>query len=256
MDKQGLDDLFSLDGRVAIVTGGSRGIGRAVAEGYSLAGAKVVVSSRKSDACDEAAAAINAAGGTALAVPAHVGRVEDLEFLVSRTVEEFGGIDIVVNNAANALAQPLGGLTPEAFEKSLNANLRGPMFLTQLALPHLEASEHASVINVASAGAFLFSYGMHLYASGKAGLLAFTRSAAAELVGRGIRVNAIAPGTIDTDMVRNNPPEIQESMAQAALMGRAADPDEMLGIALFLASDAGSFTTGATFSVDGGMAPR
>lgn len=256
MDQQGLDELFSLDGRVAIITGGSRGIGRAIAEGYSLAGARVVISSRKAAACDEAAAAINDSGGTALAIPAHMGNIEDLETLVERTVDEFGGIDIVVNNAANALAQPLGELTPEAFDKSLNTNLRGPMFLTQLALPQLRESDHASVINIASAAAYLFSFGMHLYASGKAGLLAFTRSAAAELVGTGIRVNAIAPGTIDTDMVRANAPEIQQTMAEAALMGRAAHPDELLGIALYLASDASSFTTGATFSVDGGMVPR
>jgi NAD(P)-dependent dehydrogenase (short-subunit alcohol dehydrogenase family) len=256
MDRESLDKLFRLDGRVAIVTGGSRGIGRAMAEAFALSGAKVVVASRKLDACEETVRHIEALGGEALAVATNMGKLDDVERLVSRTADCFGGVDILVNNAANALAFPFGQITPEGWEKSFNVNLRGPVFLIQHALPHLERSPHASVINVSSAGAFLFSAYIHMYAAAKAALLAYTRALAAELAPKKIRVNAIAPGTIDTDMVRNNTPEMQESMARAALMGRAGEPDEVVGLALYLASDASSFVTGATISIDGGLAPR
>ena len=237
------------------MTGGSRGIGRSIAEGYALAGAKVVVASRKLEACEETVAAIRKAGGEALAVSTHMGELAQLKALADLTLDHFGGIDIVVNNAANALAQPFRQMTPEAWEKSLAVNLRGPVFLTQYCLPGLDKSAHASVINVSSAGAFLFSAYTHMYAAAKAGLLAYVRSCAAELAPR-IRVNGIAPGTIDTDMVRNNTPETQAKMAAAALLRRAAHPDEVVGLALYLASDASSFVTGATFSIDGGLVPR
>jgi len=251
-----LDALFRLDGRIAIVTGGSRGIGRAIAEGFALAGAKVVVASRKAQACAEAVTAIEKAGGEALSVPTHTGDLEALERLVEATVDRFGGVDVLVNNAANALALPFGQVTPEAWDKSFAVNLRGPVFLLQYALPHLTASDHASVINVSSSGAYLFSAGIHMYAAGKAGLLAYTRSLAADLAPRKIRVNAIAPGTVDTDMVRNNPPAAQEMMAKASLLGRAAHADELVGLALYLASDASSFVTGTTINIDGGLVPR
>ena len=256
MDRQDLDGLFRLDGRVAIVTGGSRGIGRAIAEGYALAGAKVVVASRKWDACDEAVKAIEAKGGEALAVAAHMGNMADIERIVAATVDRFGAIDVLVNNAANALSLPFAEMTEEAWDKSLGTNLKGPVFLIQHALPQLEASDHASVINVSSAGAYLFSSVQHMYAAAKAGLLAYTRSLAAALAPSNIRVNAIAPGTFDTDMVRNNPPEVQEVMAKASLLGRSADTDEAVGLALYLASDASSFVTGTTINIDGGLVPR
>ena len=255
MERAALDGLFGLDGRTAIVTGGTRGIGRAVAEGLVLSGANVAVASRKADACAETAAALEALGGVAIGVPTHLGETGDLDRLVDQTVERFGGVDIVVNNAANALAQPLGQMTPEAWDKSLGVNLRGPTFLVQAALPHLVASDHAAVVNVVSVGAFLFGRYTSLYASGKGGLLTMTRYMAAELADHGVRVNALAPGSVDTDMVRNNPPEAQARMAEASLMGRLADPDEMVGPVLFLASEASSYMTGQVLVVDGGLAP-
>jgi len=175
---------------------------------------------------------------------------------VDRTVEAFGGIDIVVNNAANALAQPVGEYTPEGFAKSLDVNLRGPIFLVQAALPHLTKSRHAAVLNVLSGAAFLFSSRVSLYGIGKAGLMSSTRSMAAELGPRGIRVNALSPGTVDTDMVRANSPEQQAEMTAIQIMPRMAHPDEMVGPALLLVSDAGSFITGHVVFADGGMVPR
>jgi NAD(P)-dependent dehydrogenase (short-subunit alcohol dehydrogenase family) len=171
-------------------------------------------------------------------------------------MEHFGRLDIVVNNAANALAQPLGQFTPEAWAKSFDVNMRGPVFLVQDALPHLEAGGHGAVVNVISAGAFLFSANVAMYAAAKAAMMSFTRAMAASYAPRNIRVNALAPGTVDTDMVRATPPEAQRSMAQASILGRAADPDEMVGPVLFLASDASSFMTGQVLLADGGLVPH
>jgi NAD(P)-dependent dehydrogenase (short-subunit alcohol dehydrogenase family) len=256
MDPEKLRTLFDVSGRTAIVTGGTRGIGRAIAEGLVCAGANVVVASRKPDACADTEARLRGLGGDALGVPTHLGDVDAIAALVDATVDRFGGVDIVVNNAANALALPIGGYTVDAWEKSMAVNLRGPAFLVERALPHLTASEHGVVLNVISVGAFLFSAGTSMYAAGKAGLLALTRSQAAELAGRGIRANALAPGTVMTDMVFNNPPERVEAMEKASLLRRGAQPDEMVGPALFLVSDASSFMTGQVLVVDGGLAPH
>jgi NAD(P)-dependent dehydrogenase (short-subunit alcohol dehydrogenase family) len=189
-------------------------------------------------------------------VPTHLGDLDSLDALVTRTVDAFGRLDILVNNAANPLALPLGSFTPEAFAKSQEVNVRGPVFLVQRALEHLTESPGASVINVISAGAFLFSPYVSMYAAAKAAMMAYTRSMAAEFAPRGIRVNALAPGTVNTDMVRNNPPEFQRLMEEAALQKRMAEPDEMVGPALFLASDAASFVTGQVLIADGGLVPR
>jgi NAD(P)-dependent dehydrogenase (short-subunit alcohol dehydrogenase family) len=255
MDRGEVRQLFDLSGRVAVVTGGTRGIGRAVAGGLAAAGAKVVVASRKADACAATQAELEAAGAEALGVPTHLGEVEDVGRLIEATVGRFGAVDIVVNNAATALAQPIDQITPEAWDKSLSVNLRGPVFLVQAALPHLRASPHPAVVNVISVGAFLFGQHTSMYASGKGGLLTMTRYMASEFAGDSIRVNALAPGGVDTDMVRANPPEAVERMAAASKLGRLAAPDEMVGPVLFLVSDASSYMTGQVLVVDGGLAP-
>ncbi|CAM8635477.1 FabG Dehydrogenases with different specificities (related to short-chain alcohol dehydrogenases) [Acidimicrobiia bacterium] len=263
MDPQKLSALFDLSGRTAIVTGGTRGIGRAIAEGFISAGANVVVASRKADACAETETHLNALavsavdrGNRALGVATHMGEIEALNALVAATVARFGGVDIVVNNAATGLTMPIGEFTPEAWDKQFEVNLRGPIFLIQAALPYLEKSEHASVVNVISAGAFLGSPNVAMYGAAKAALMSFTRSMGSGLASKKIRVNALAPGTVDTDMVRANTPEAQASMAAASPMKRAAHPDEMVGPALLLASDAGSFMTGQVILADGGMVPH
>jgi NAD(P)-dependent dehydrogenase (short-subunit alcohol dehydrogenase family) len=256
MDSNSLNHLHDLTGRVAIVTGGTRGIGLSIAEGLAAAGAKIAVASRKEDACERVEARLRSMGGEAIGVPTHMGEIDSINALVDRSVEQFGRIDIVVNNAANALTLPFGQLTPEAWDKSLGTNLRGPVFLVERALPHLEESGKAAILNVISAGAFLFSANTAMYAAAKAGLMSMTRSMAAVFAPKGIRVNALAPGTVDTDMVRNNPPEAIESMKNACFMKRAAHPDEMVGPALLLCSDAGSYMTGQVVIVDGGLTPH
>ena len=256
MDREKLRHLHDLSGRVAVVTGGTRGIGLAIAEGFVAAGASVVVASRKADACDRVERHLRSMGGDALGVPTHMADIESSAALVDRTVDTFGRLDIVVNNAANALTLPLGHLTVEAWDKVLATNLRGPVFLVERALPHLETSGNAAVLNVVSAGIFLFSANTAMYAAAKAGLMSMTRSMAAVYAANGVRVNALAPGTVDTDMVRNNPPEVVESMKNACLMKRAAHPDEMVGPALLLCSDAGSYLTGQVVIVDGGLTPH
>jgi NAD(P)-dependent dehydrogenase (short-subunit alcohol dehydrogenase family) len=189
-------------------------------------------------------------------VVTHTGNLDDLTRLVGRAVEAFGGIDILVNCAANPLAQPLGEQTPEAWAKSYDVNLRGPVFLVQAALPYLEASEHAAILNVISAGAFMFAPQVSMYAAGKAALMSFTRSMAADFAERGIRVNALAPGAVNTNMVRNNSQEAIDAMRQISFQKRIAEPDEMVGPALLLTSDAGSFITGQVIIADGGMVAR
>jgi NAD(P)-dependent dehydrogenase (short-subunit alcohol dehydrogenase family) len=246
--------LFDLAGRTAIVTGGTRGIGLALAQGYLAAGANVVVASRSKENCATVGEALDAlAPSRVAAVPTHAGDPDQLKELVTQTVSKFGGIDILVNNAANALAQPLGQMTPEAWDKSISVNVRGPLFLVQEALPHLEASPHAAVLNVISAGAFMFASETSMYSAGKAALMSLTRSMAAAFVGRGIRVNALAPGPVDTDMMRANPQEFIDFLANASLMRRLARPEEMVGPALLLTSDAGSFITGQVLLADGGL---
>lgn len=245
---------FDLQGRVAIVTGGSRGIGRAIAEGYARAGATVVVASRSADACEEVAAAIRAAGGTATAVPTHVGRPDQIERLVEATVARHGGIGIVVNCAANPLGGPLAEVTPAAFEASFRTNVAGPMLLGSAALPHLRESGHGAVVNVITVGAFAGAEYLGLYTASKAALWNMTRTMAKEWGPEGVRVNALAPGPFDTDMMAPTfaVPEFHQRIVDATILGRIADPSEVVGAALLLASDAGSYMTGSCVVVDGG----
>jgi NAD(P)-dependent dehydrogenase (short-subunit alcohol dehydrogenase family) len=251
-----LDRLFRLDGRVAIVTGGTRGIGRAIAEGFGRAGARVVVASRKADACAETEQALRDLGIDAVGIGCHMGSLDDVRDLVAATQNRFGAIDIVFNNAANALAEPIGDFSEAGLTKSFDVNLKGPVFLIQEALPFLRASDHASVINMVSAGAWLFSATVAHYAAAKSAMVAYTKALAAGLASDDIRVNALAPGSVDTDMVRATGLAATANMAKACLLRRVAHPHEMVGPALFLASDASSYVTGTVIHADGGLVTR
>lgn len=256
MDADGLDPLFGLRGRTAVVTGGTRGIGRSVAEGLAAAGANVLVASRKADACAETQAHLESMGAEALGLAVNMGDADAADRIVAAALDRFGGIGVVVNNAANPLAAPLGHQTDGAWQKSFEVNLRGPALLIQAAAPHLAGSGHGAVVNVISVGAFQFARGVSMYAAMKAGLLSVTRSFAGELAPQGIRVNALAPGPVDTDMVRNLGEGAAETMGRGTLLQRPARPDEMVGPVLFLASDASSYMTGQVLVVDGGMHPH
>jgi NAD(P)-dependent dehydrogenase (short-subunit alcohol dehydrogenase family) len=248
--------LFRLDGRVALITGGTRGIGRAIAEGFGQAGARVVIASRKPEACADTEGSLRSAGIDAAGFACHMGSLDDVRALVAATAERFGAIDVVVNNAANALAEPIGSFTDAGLTKSIDVNVKGPIFLIQESLPHLRVSDHASVINLASAGAWLFSATVAHYAAAKAAMVAYTKALAAGLASDGIRVNALAPGSVDTDMVRATGPTATANMAGACLLRRVANPCEMVGPALFLASDASSYVTGTVVHADGGLVTR
>jgi NAD(P)-dependent dehydrogenase (short-subunit alcohol dehydrogenase family) len=247
-------DVFDLANRTAIVTGGTRGIGREIAAALAARGARVVITGRK-QASSEAAAAELSAHGDVSGVSCHMGDLDSIDALVATVAERHGGIDIIVNNAANSLTQPMGALTPEAFDKSIAVNLRGPVFLVERALPHLIAGTGAAVLNIISPWAFMYSPQAALYAMGKNGLVAATRAMAASYAHYGIRVNALAPGATDTDMVRNNDAAAIAAMESASLLRRLGRPSEMVPPALLLVSDAGSFITGQVLMVDGGTFP-
>ena len=246
---------FDLTGRTAIVTGGSRGIGRAMAMGFAAAGANVVVASRKADACEAVAEEIVAAGGQAMAMPTHVGHADEIDRLVDATVDRFGGIGILVNNAANALGGGLTSITEAAFDASYGVNVKGPLLLGAKALDHLAASGHGSVINVISAGAFSPGEGLGLYCSGKSALWTLTRVMAKEWASRSVRVNALAPGPFRTDMMAGalSIPDFHDQIVASTLQKRVAEPEEIVGSALFLASDASSYVTGSVLGIDGGL---
>jgi NAD(P)-dependent dehydrogenase (short-subunit alcohol dehydrogenase family) len=247
---------INLEGRVAIVTGGSRGIGRAVALAYAEAGAKVVLASRKQEGVDAVAAEIGAAGGAALAVAAHVGQEEAVAALVERAVEAFGGIDIVVNNAAtNPHFGPVLTATPSQWDKIFEVNLRSAFLLTQKALPHLEARGGGKIINMASVAGMSPMPGMGAYGISKAGLIMLTRTLARELGPLNIQVNALAPGIIKTRFSTAlwESPELTEALVRSTPLGRLGEPADVVGAALFLASSLSDYVTGEILVVDGGI---
>lgn len=252
-----LKSLFSLGGRTALVTGSSRGLGFEMARGFAAAGARVIISSRKADDCEAAAEAIRQAGGDALAIPAHVGDMDAVAALAEGIKTRCGQLDILVNNAGAALPYGVDEATPALFDKSYAVNTRGPLFLTQALRPLLAASPAAqaggaSIINILTVGAFFGTSSQIGYSSSKAALWQITRSLANALAADRIRVNAIAPGPMATRMVTSGGEALMEKSAAGTLQKRVADPAEIIGPALMLASDAGSFVTGSMLAVDGG----
>ncbi len=245
----------SLDasGKVVVVTGGSKGLGRAMALGFAEAGADVVVASRKLEPCEAVAAEIRAMGRRASAVSCHVGDWDQCSALIDATVAEFGRIDVLVNNAGIAPAPPsLLDVTAALFDKTIAVNLKGPLRLTALAAEHMTAG--GSIINISSKASLHPMSFTVVYAAAKAGLNALTKAAAGEFGPRGIRVNAIVCGTFHTDSLHASMPteELQAQMAANVSLGRIAAAAEIVGTALFLASDASSYLTGELITLDGG----
>ena len=246
---------FRLDGRVAIITGASKGIGASIAQTFASNGAKVVVSSRKQAAVDEVVAEIQAAGGEALAVAAHVGDTQALEKLVKLAIEHYGRIDILVNNAAtNPVFGPLED-SVDAMDKIMQINVKAPLELAKFALPYLKAQSNSSIINISSVEAFIATEGLGCYSVSKAALNMLTKSMAKEWGKYGIRANAICPGLIKTkfsEALWSNEAMLKYYLKQTPL-GRSGEPQEIANLALYLASDASAYSTGAMFMADGGI---
>lgn len=251
-----MSSLFDLSGRVAIVTGASRGIGRSIAEELALAGAKAVLASRKQEALDEAASAIRVRGGEAIGIAAHSGDKDALFRLVKQTLDHYGRLDILVNNAAT---NPHFGAILEAadsyWQKTIEVNLMGNVWLTQAAVEAMRAAGGGKIVNIASIVGLRPGRFQGIYSVTKAGLISLTKTLAVELGGDNIQVNAIAPGLVRTKFAQalwGNPALLEAVLAKTPA-GRIGQPEDISGLALYLASAASDFTTGAVFVVDGGI---
>jgi NAD(P)-dependent dehydrogenase (short-subunit alcohol dehydrogenase family) len=246
--------VASLDGRVALVTGGTRGLGYEIARAYAEHGADVVVASRKAEACAAVAADLwEKTGRRVLGIPAHVGRWEDCDRLAEAVLDEFGRVDILVNNAGSSPRYPsLDAVTEELFDKVLAVNLKGPFRLATLIGTQMVRAGGGSIINVSSVAATQPGAGEVPYGMAKAGLHNLT-SALARAFAPTVRVNTIMPGPIATDISKAWPEEDIERFVAEVPAGRLGQPHEVVGAALFLASDASSYTTGGVVKVDGGL---
>ncbi len=247
---------FDLTGKVAIVTGASRGIGAAIASALAMAGASIVLASRKQEGLDAVAAAIAANGGQALAVAAHTGEQAAVERLVAQAVDAFGGVDILVNNAAtNPHFGPILSADESLWDKTLDVNVKGYFRMAKACTPHMAQRGGGKIINLASVAGLAPQPGMGVYCVTKAAVIMLTEVLAAELAPQNIQVNAIAPGFVKTKFsaaIWSNP-TINDATLAGIPQQRMAAPEELTGTVLYLASTASSFTTGATLVVDGGQ---
>lgn len=245
---------FSLKGKTAIITGASKGIGESIAQIYANQGANVVVSSRKQEALDEVAKSIKADGGEAIGIACNTGSLEEIQHLVDQTVTQYGSIDIIVNNAAtNPVFGPIINTDESAFDKIMNVNVKGPFELVKRAIPHV--NQGGSIINISSVGGISPEPMLGIYSVSKAALVSLTKVMAKEFGPGGIRANVICPGLIKTkfsEALWSNE-DLTAKMVKKLPIPRIGEPDEMAGLALFLASDASSYCTGSVFTADGGF---
>jgi len=250
-----ISSKFRLDNKVAIVTGASKGIGKAIAKALGQQGARIVIASRKQDAVDATAKEFLEEGIEAIGIAAHIGDMDQVNNLVDKTVKHFGGIDIVVNNAAtNPSFGPVTDTDNIIFDKIMEVNVKGPLALCKLAFPIMKQRGSGSVINISSIEGITPGTGLGLYSISKAALIALTKVLAKEWGPDKIRANVICPGLIKTkfsEALTGNEKILKHVLAKQALP-QLAVPDDIAGLALFLASDASSFCTGAVFTADGG----
>jgi len=249
-------ELFDLTGKTAIVSGSSRGIGRAIAEQMAEAGANVVISSRKAGPCEEVAAGITKAGGKAISIPCNVGEKAQLQALVSGTRKHFGQVDILVCNAAvNPYYGPLLEVSDEAYDKTMSSNVRSNLWLMQLVMPEMAERKDGVVIIISSISGMRGSPMLGVYAISKAADLQLCRNLAVEWGQHNIRINCIVPGLVKTDFARalwEDPAVLEQAVSNAPLK-RIGQPIEIAGAAVFLASDAASYVNGHQLMVDGGF---
>lgn len=250
-----MNDKFDLTGKVAIITGSSKGIGECIARALAVHGAKVIISSRSQEAVNAVAESIMKEGGEATGLACHVGHQDQLKTLVSNTVEIYGGVDILVNNAAiNPVYGKLSDADEAVFDKIMNVNLKACWSLSNLCLPHMVSVGGGSVINIASVEGLKPSFGLGLYSVSKAALIMLTKSQAKEWGRKNIRSNAICPGLIKTKLsaaIWSDENTLNQFSSHLPLQ-RMAQPDEISGLALYLASNASSYTTGGVYTADGG----
>ncbi len=249
-------ERFSLKGKTAIVTGASRGIGEAIARAYAAAGANVAIAARKPDALERVAADIRATGGNCLAIATHMGQEDAVKALVARVASEFGTVDILVNNAAtNPYFGPMLDIDMAMWDKTFEVNAKGYFVATREVARHLiDRNAKGAIINIASVAGLKGMPMQGVYAMTKAAVISMTKTLAMELGPSGVRVNAIAPGLIETKFASaiTQDPTLRQMVVEKTPAGRIGDPDDIAGVALFLASDASSYVTGETIVVDGG----
>ena len=251
-----MNSLFDLSGKVAVITGASKGIGEAIAKIYGAAGASVVVSSRKKESVDEVANAIVKSGGKAIAIACHMGNMQDVDRLVKETVSAYGGIDILVNNAAtNPTFGPVVDTDEAAFDKIMNVNVKGPFELSKKVYALMKGKKSGSIINISSIGGLRPELGLGIYSMSKAALISLTKVMAKEWGGDNIRANVICPGLIKTkfsEALWSND-KIMNTMMKILPIKRVGTPEEIAALALYLAADESAYCTGSVFTADGGF---